>query len=148
MQVSRDFEEFLALLNKHSVRYLIIGGYAFAIHARPRFTNDIDIFFDTEKENAGKILKVLDEFGFGSLGITAEDLLDADQVIQLGYAPYRIDLISGIANVDFEGGWSRKVYGTYGSQKVPFIGKEDLIASKRGAGRKRDLQDLDELLGK
>lgn len=64
MEISSDFEEFFALLNKHEVRYLAVGGYAFAIHARPRFTDDLDIFLLVEEENANRALQALREFGF------------------------------------------------------------------------------------
>jgi len=145
MEISRDFEEFFALLNRHDVHYLIVGGYAFAIHARPRFTNDIDIFFDAEKSNATRLLRVLGEFGFGNTGITLDDLMKSDYVIQLGYPPFRIDLLTSISNVTFAQAWNRKVSGKYGKETVYFIGKEDFIASKKGAGRKRDLEDLEDL---
>jgi hypothetical protein len=146
MEISKDFEEFFELLNGHNVRYLIVGGYAFAIHAKPRFTNDLDVFIEPDRSNASNVLKALEDFGFGNVGITLEDLQKIDHVIQLGYPPYRIDLMTSISNVTFADAWERKVTAKYGEQTVYYIGKEDLIASKKGAGRKRDLQDLDELL--
>lgn len=145
MQVSKDFEEFFELLNKHKVRYLIVGGYAIAIHSRPRFTNDIDILIESSKSNAARVLKVLKDFGFGDVGIRIEDFLNVDQAIQLGFPPLRIDLLTSISNVTFAKAWKRKVTSRYGSQTVYYIGKKDLIASKKGTGRKRDKQDLDEL---
>lgn len=146
MEISKDFEEFFELLNEHNVRYLVVGGYAFAIHARPRFTNDLDVFIEPDRSNASNLLKALEEFGFGDVGITLDDLQKVDQVIQLGYPPYRIDLMTSISNVRFADAWDRKVTARFGKQTVYYIGKEDFIASKKGAGRKRDLQDLDELL--
>lgn len=145
MEITKDFEEFFELLNKHSVRYLIIGGYAFAIHARPRYTNDIDILVESEVNNAEKVLTALNDFGLGKLDLTKEDFLNTDQVIQLGYPPLRIDLLTTIGGVTFSEAWERKVIGQYGKQPVFFISKQDLIASKKASGRKRDLHDLDEL---
>jgi len=146
MEISKDFEEFFELLNRHRVRYLIVGGYAFAIHAKPRFTNDIDIFIDAEQSNAQNVLEVLKGFGFGEVGITLRDLLSPEQVIQLGFPPLRIDLLTSISSVAFADAWIRRVSARYGEQTVYFISKQDLIANKKGAGRKKDLEDLEELL--
>jgi hypothetical protein len=75
------------------VRYLIIGGYAVAYHGFPRYTKDIDIWIWVDPGNAEKVVKTLQEFGFGSLGLENEDFLEKGTVIQLGHAPNRIDLI-------------------------------------------------------
>lgn len=145
MEVSKDFEEFFTLLNKHSVRYLVVGGYAFAIHARPRYTNDIDIWVEAEQMNASRVLDALRDFGFGDVGIGMEDLMSPEKVIQLGYPPLRIDLLTSVSGLKFAGAWERRVRANYGKQQAYFISKEDLIANKRATGRKKDLNDLDEL---
>ncbi len=145
MNVEKDFEEFFELLNKNNVLYLVVGGYAFAIHAEPRFTKDLDIFIKRDKDNAQKIIKTFHDFGLGSLELSEADLLDPDQVIQLGNPPLRIDLLTSISGVDFEEAWQHKVIGRYGDQKVYFIGKEELRKNKKAAGRKSDLDDLDKL---
>ncbi len=145
MEASKDFEKFFGLLNSNNVRYLVVGGYAFAIHAKPRFTGDMDIFIGSEKGNAEKILKVLEQFGFGGVGITIDDLTKPDQVIQLGYPPLRIDLLTSISGVTFREAYDDKVVGKYGEQTVYFIGRKDLIKNKKATGRKRDLLDLEDL---
>lgn len=145
METSRDFEEFFELLNLSKVRYLIVGGYAFAVHAKPRFTGDIDIFLDPKKVNAEKVLKVLKQFGFGEVGIGIDDLTAANQIIQLGYPPLRIDLLTSISGVSFLQAWKNRVVGKYGGQSVFFIGKSDLIKNKKASGRKKDLLDLEDL---
>ena len=93
MNVSRDFEEFFALLSEYDVRYLVVGGYAFAIHARPRYTDDLDIFFARDEKNARKLLAVLHAFGFPTDQLTMEDLLTDNKIIQMGLPPFRIDLL-------------------------------------------------------
>ncbi len=87
MKTEKDYEEFLELLNKHKVRYCIIGSYALSFHARPRYTKDIDILVEASPENAKKILTVLDKFGFGSLNLRIEDFSEKGNIIQLGYEP-------------------------------------------------------------
>jgi len=145
MKFVKDFEEFIELLNKNEVKYLVVGGYAFAIHAYPRFTNDIDFFIHTTKSNVEKIITVLNEFGFSKSEITADDLLKKDKVIQLGEAPFRIDILTSIDGIDFDVAWGKRIQGKYGEQVLYFISKEDLIKNKKASGRKKDLDDLREL---
>jgi len=145
MKLVKDFEEFIELLNKNEVKYLVVGGYAFAIHAYPRFTNDIDFFILSTTSNANKIVSVLIEFGFDTTSFSPDDLLIKDKVIQLGEPPYRIDLLTSIDGVDFDDAWQRKITSRYGDQVLYFISKEDLIRNKKASGRKKDLDDLNEL---
>ncbi len=145
METSRDFEEFFGLLDSNKVRYVIVGGYAFAIHARPRYTGDIDVFVDASPDNAEKVIKALSEFGFGDVDISMDDLTRPDQVIQLGNPPLRIDILTSISGVSFAEAWKNKVSGMYGRQQVFFIGKKDLIENKKASGRKKDLLDLEDL---
>lgn len=145
MEVLEDFEEFFRLLNDHDVQYLVVGGYAFAIHARPRFTNDLDIWVLDKRDNAERLLAVLVDFGFGDLDVTVDDLVKPENVIQMGYPPLRIDIVTSIDGVKFSEAWGRRDTSVYGSQQVNFIGKQDLITNKRASGRGIDLQDLKEL---
>ncbi len=101
MRVEKDFEDFIKLLNKHNVSYLIVGAYALALFAAPRNTGDIDIFIERSEDNAKKILNVLKEFGFQSLGLTKKDFISKNMIVQLGVQPVRIDIISSISGVKF-----------------------------------------------
>jgi len=76
MKLPRDLREFIALLNSHDVRYPIVGGYAVAYHGYPRATGDIDLFVEVSQENARKLIAVVGEFGFASLGLTEKDFLE------------------------------------------------------------------------
>ena len=78
------WKEFIELLNGHNVRYMVVGGYAVAFHGYPRYTKDLDVWIERSPENADNVIKALEEFGFGSLGLKREDFLEADQIIQLG----------------------------------------------------------------
>ena len=100
--LNQDFKEFIQSLNDNRVRYLVIGGYAVALHGYPRYTKDIDIWIEKSPENAAKMVEALEQFGFGSLGLQAADFLVPDQIIQLGYPPSRIDLVTTPPGVNFE----------------------------------------------
>lgn len=97
----RDFKEFIELLNNHGVEYLLVGGYALAIHGHPRYTGDMDIWVKPDAENAAKVMAVLEDFGFGELDLTTEDFTKLGNVVQLGYPPLRIDLLTQPDGVEF-----------------------------------------------
>jgi len=141
MEKSSDFEELFGLLNHHKVRYLIVGGYAYSIHAEPRYTKDLDIFFERSLPNAKKIMQVLRDFGFKSLDISTVDLTQPNRVIQLGYPPLRVDFINQIDGIEFNSCWDNKFITTYGDQPVNVIGRNDLIKNKLASGREQDLLD-------
>ena len=145
MEVQPDFRDLLALFNAHSVDYVIVGGYALALHGAPRFTADLDILVKPDHHNARRVMKALEEFGFGSVDLTAEDFQGPDKVVQLGVAPVRIDILTSLTGVTWEEVSSGKAEGRYGDIPVVFIGREQLVLNKRAMGRKRDLADLEAL---
>lgn len=148
MRLSRDFNEFIRFAGEHDVRFLVVGGYALAAHGHPRFTKDLDIWILPDPVNASRLLNALDDFGFGGLGLSIDDFTAADSVIQLGYPPNRIDILTGIDGVDFESCWERKVeVETDDSTTIHFIGVDDLIGNKRASGRLQDLADVEALGG-
>ena len=146
-KVEKDFQELLALFNKHKVHYCIIGAFAVAFHAVPRYTKDLDLLVEADLENGKRVVTALQEFGFGALKLKPEDFVKEGQFIQLGYEPLRVDIITSIDGVKFRHVWKNKVKGTYGPEKVFFIGLSDLIKNKKASGRKQDLADL-EILSK
>jgi hypothetical protein len=143
--LSRDFSEFIASLNAREVRYLIVGGYAVAFHGHPRYTKDLDVWVERTPENAERLLRALGDFGFGGVGLTAEDFLVPDRVVQLGYPPARIDLLTSCEGVDFEPAYARRETLEVGGVAASFIGIEELRQNKRALGRHQDLADLDRL---
>lgn len=145
MNFNTDFEELFASFNAHSVKAVIVGGYAFAFHAKPRYTKDIDIFIEPTPENAARVLEALDDFGFGGLGLTIGDFVPAGKTIQLGVQPNRVDLITVIDAVSFEEAWAGRAAGTYGAQLVSYLGRSELIRNKQASGRAIDLADLEAL---
>jgi predicted nucleotidyltransferase len=139
-----DFKEFIELLNKNDVKYIVIGGYAVVYHGYVRSTNDIDIWIDISEDNIRNLLKALDEFGFSSLNLKKEDF-SPDQIIQLGYPPNRIDLITTPAGIDFEACYESKEQIKIDSIIINIIDFENLIKAKKASNRARDLADIEEL---
>jgi predicted nucleotidyltransferase len=143
--LNQDFKEFIQFLNDNHVRYLIVGGYAVAIHGHPRYTKDIDIWIEMSPENADNLLQALEEFGFSSLGLQSEDFLTPDQIIQLGYPPSRIDLLTTIDGVNFENCYPLRLEVTIDNIVVNFIDLDNLRKNKQASGRVQDLADLENL---
>ncbi len=143
---SQDFKEFVALLIEKKAEYLIVGGYAVGVHGHPRYTGDLDIWLNPSSENAKIILDCVNEFGFSSYGLTESDFTKEGNVVQLGYPPLRIDLLTQIDGVTFEECYKNKKEILIEDQQINFIGYQDLLKNKRESGRLRDLDDLDHLM--
>jgi hypothetical protein len=123
----------------------VIGGYAVAIHGHPRYTKDIDIWLEMSEENSQKLIKALTEFGFGSLGLTPDDFQTPDQIVQLGYPPSRIDLITTPDGIDFQTCYDSKIEVILRDIPVNFIDLDNLKKNKLASGRLQDLADLEKL---
>ena len=145
MELQPDYRDLLVLLNAHSVEFIIVGGYALAFHGAPRFTGDLDILIRANPENADRVMRALEEFGFGSTGLTAKDFLSPDKVVQLGVPPVRVDILTSLTGVAWEEAFSGRVASKYGDVPVYFMGREQFVVNKRALGRKRDLADLEAL---
>lgn len=139
------FKEFIESLNSANVEYLIVGGYAVSHYGRPRYTGDMDFWLAVSPSNAARVVKTLEEFGLGSLGLSSDAFLERDVVIQLGREPLRIDLLTGLSGLDFESCYPRRVQVEMDGVLIPFIHLNDLRINKASTGRAKDIADLDRL---
>ena|SRR5438067_6758049 len=144
MQLSADLREFIGLLNSGDVEYVIVGAHSLAYHGRPRYTGDLDILVRPSPANAEKLSAVLRNFGFAAL-LEEVDFTKSDQVVQLGRAPHRIDLLTGLSGVDLGEVFQTKIATQLDNLPVLVLSKELLIRNKRAVGRPQDLADLAEL---
>lgn len=142
MEPERDFKELLERFNAASVEYLIVGGYALAVHGAPRYTHDLDVYVRPTPENAARILALLNEIGFGKMGCTVEEFTRPDTILQLGEPPVRVDLLTGIQGVTWEQAVAGRIAGQYGDVPVHYLGRSEFVANKRAIGRPKDLADL------
>jgi len=145
MNLEEDLREFVELLNALNVHYLVVGAHAVGYYGYPRYTADLDLFIERSQENAERLVKVIERFGFGDLKLTADDFLHEDQVIQLGVAPNRIDLLTFISAVEFQEAWDTRQQANIQGLSVPIISKEMLKRNKAASGRLQDLLDLERL---
>lgn len=142
MRLNPDYFDMLKAFNAAGVSYLIVGAYAFGFHVEPRTTKDIDIWVDPAPENAERVFQALTAFGAPLEGIHVQDFYNPDVVYQIGVAPNRIDILTGLESISFEEAWQNRQQASYGGEKVYVIGREDLIKVKRAAGRPQDLEDV------
>jgi hypothetical protein len=145
MRVEKDFVDFIKCFNVNKVEYLIVGAYAVALHAAPRNTGDIDFWINRSSENAKRVLKALHDFGFSPLEISEDDLTKDESIIQIGYEPVRIDIITSITGVKFEEAFIKKTITKIGNQKAFFISADLLLKNKLATGRKKDIADAEVL---
>jgi len=145
MILNEHFNEFIHLLNKHNVKYVMVGGWAVIFEGYSRTTGDIDFLIEISEENAEKILKVLEDFWGSSIGFAKEDFMKEDEVIMMGRAPFRIDILTSISGITFNEVYkSSKIYYD-GNLEIRCIGIEGLIKNKKASGRLKDLADAEKL---
>jgi hypothetical protein len=145
MDIQPDFKAFIVLLNQHQVAYLVVGGFAVAQHGYPRFTADIDFWVKPDSENANRVVTALGDFGFAGPDISAEDFIKPNHVVQLGYPPNRIDLLTGVTGLEFDECWQSRQTIEFEGVAMHFLGLEHLKLNKRLVARKKDELDLENL---
>ena len=147
MAENPDYKELLQRLNESEVRYLIVGGYAVMKYAEPRFTKDLDVWVENSAENSLRIFQALKDFGapLESDGITPETFTRPELTYQIGIAPIRIDILTGITSVEFNQAWKDRVEGSIFGVPVHFISLGQLIANKQATGRTSDLEQLEHI---
>jgi hypothetical protein len=145
--VNDDFRDLLAALLAAGARFLVVGAHALAVHGVPRATGDLDVWIEADPDNARRVHGALVAFGapVAAMGVTREDFIRPDQVVQIGLPPRRIDVLTAISGVPFEEAWPERVTHDVQGLAVPFIGRAALVKNKRAAGRAKDVADLEAL---
>lgn len=146
MNINSDFKDLLRVFAASGVRFLVVGAHAVGYYGRPRATGDFDIWVDPAKDNARRVHDALGIFGAPLENLSAEDLMSGDLIYQMGVAPGRIDIHTGMSGLEFAQAWPKRSQAKIDDLDVAFIGKDDLIINKRASGRARDLADVEMLL--
>lgn len=143
--LNKDFKEFIELLLSNKVDFLVVGAHALAMHGRPRYTGDLDVWVRPESANVERLIRALDAFGFASLGVEAQDFLEPQAMVQLGYPPARIDLLTTIDGITFSEAFANQVLFEIDDLRLPVISVDDLIRNKLATGRTKDRADVEAL---
>ena len=139
--MNRDFVEMLSALSAAHAEYLVVGAYALAAHGLPRATGDLDIWVRPTPENAERVLRALRAFGAPLFDLTLADLVRPDTVFQIGVAPGRIDLLTGLTGLTFQEAWSSRLTASIEGLSLPVLGRDELLRNKEATGRPQDLAD-------
>jgi hypothetical protein len=145
MDLPPDWSEFIRLLNSHDVEFLIVGAFAVSFHSVPRLTADIDLLVNRSEANAARLREALEEFDFKLSDDSAKRLQMPDQMLKLGVAPYRIDVLTSIKGLCFEEAWKERVVAELGGHRVAYPSKRHTLASKLAVNRTKDLPDVERL---
>jgi hypothetical protein len=143
MDLHPDFRDLLAEFAQENVSYAVIGGYAVGHHAKPRATKDLDLLVSPSGDNLERVARALERFGAAPNVVAAARQLGVTEVIYLGVAPVRIDILRSADGIDdVDSILAKAVRSLVGDLVVPVISLEDLITNKRAAGRQQDLADV------
>jgi hypothetical protein len=142
MSLNDDYKDMLSALKDAGAEHLIVGAYALAAYGNPRATGDIDIWVRPTEENAAKVWKAVVAFGAPRREINQDDFALRDTIYQIGLPPNRIDIITSIDGVEFEEAWPLRQEADFDGFTLEVIGRNELVANKRAAGRPKDLADV------
>lgn len=145
MSLQTDFRDLLAEFAAEGVAYLVVGGYAVAYHAEPRFTKDLDLWIEDSPANLDRVRRALERFGAPPELLTALDGASPSDVLWMGRPPARIDLVKGVPGGDFPQAFGRREDAVWDGVPVAIVSREDLIQLKRASGRPVDLVDITNL---
>lgn len=139
-----DFIDFIELLNKHNVKYIVVGGYAVILNGYIRSTGDIDLWVEKSEENYRKLEKVYSDFYAPIFSI--EDFLSSSiDVWGIGVEPIKIEILTQVDGLTFNESHKNALYYHTGIIEVPYICYDDLIINKKASGRYKDLADIEQL---
>lgn len=145
MMLNEDYKDLLLALSAEKAKYLLVGAYALAAHGYPRATMDIDIWVKPDPANAAAVLRSLERFGAPIQNLSQQDLEKVDTVFQIGVAPRRIDILTGVSGLEFDATFSSAIEVQIDDVVLRIPSTEDLIRNKRASGRTRDLADAEAL---
>lgn len=141
----KALKELLRAFNDHAVKYLIVGGYAFGVHAEPSATKDLDLFIRSDEENSQAVFRALAQYGAPLGDLSPADFMDGT-VFLIGQSPARIDILQHIDGLSFDQAWENRIEGVLdGEIRTVVISKEDLIRNKLASGREQDILDVKKL---
>ena len=145
--MNEDFRDILAELLSARAQFLVVGAHAVAVHGIPRATGDLDVWIDTRADNVPRVWSALVRFGapVETPGVTLQDLTRPGMIVQIGFPPRRIDIMTSVTGLVFEAAWTSRITHHVDDLEVPFIGRAALLENKRATGRPKDLADVDAL---
>lgn len=144
--MNSDFRDLLAALNEAEVDYFVVGGYAVIFYSRPRFTKGLDIWVKPDPANARRLMQAFAIFGMPLFNIEESDFAVPGTQYVMGVPPVAVDMLTSLGSLDFEACLANRVIGDSEGLRINYLGKVDLVAAKKMAGRPQDMVDLHNLV--
>jgi len=144
--LNKDYSEILQNLSDSNVKFLVVGAYAMGAYGCFRSTGDIDVWVLCSLENSQKVYNALKLFGVPLGQIDSGTFSQQGVVFQIGVAPRRIDILTGIDGVEFDQAYDKRNVIEIDGMKIPFISLKDIVANKLSTGREKDKLDAEQLL--
>ncbi len=142
---NQDIRDFVELLGKHKVRFVLIGGYAVIHYTQPRYTKDIDFLIEASESSAEQVVSALEEFGVPRAQINKNIFTEEGNFFKIGKPPWRIDLITSVKGISFADILRDSITEVFDGIPIKIVSKNHLILLKEHAGRPVDLIDLEAL---
>ncbi len=145
LELPDDFQDMLVALADAQADFVLIGGWAMAVHGRPRATEDLDVLVRATPTNSAKVVAALASFGapVGAHGVDANTFSAEGPAYRLGVKPLRIEVLTKISGVSFDEAARDALHADVDGRVVPVIGRDALLQNKRTAGRHKDLDDVE-----
>ena len=129
-----------ALLNKHSAKYLIIGGHACILHGLVRTTEDVDLLVEDSEDNLRRVIAALSEMEDGAAKeLTPRDLHE-NVVVKIA-DEVEVDVSRSAWKIDYAAAAKSALRTEIDGIEIPYVDLKTLIASKE-TPRERDRADL------
>lgn len=136
------FNEFLSTFVSSRVRFLVVGGHALAVHGKPRYTDDLDVWIEPTPANAKRVVRALAAFGYEAFALHEAEFATPDRMTRLGKPPLRIDIMTSVTGLSFREAWAKRVRVRIEGLPLCFIGREEFLKNKAASGRAKDMADL------
>src|SRR6266571_4495133 len=134
-QLTPEFREFLACLNRAGVEYLLVGGYAVNHYGYHRFTEAIDFWIAVSEENFDRLLAAIRDFFGEDLPGLDKKFLQGYEALFLGGVPNKIEVFKHCSGLKFSEAYPRRQETTIDGELVKLISLADLKTNKRATGR-------------
>jgi len=147
LELPEDYQDLLRDFVEAKVDFVLIGGWAVAVHGHGRATDDMDVLVRPTPENAARVYRALQSYGapLAAHGIT-EGLFSSPRYgYRMGRKPILIEILTSIDGVSFDEAARDSITVTVDGVRVPVIGRSALLANKRASGRAKDLADVEAL---
>lgn len=145
LELPDDFRDLLAALADAGAEFVLIGGWAMAVHGRPRATEDLDVLVRASSANSRRVFEALAAYGapVGAHGVSRATFETEGPAYRLGVKPLCIEVLTKVSGIEFDDATNDALHTEVDGRDIVVIGRQALLRNKRAAGRHKDLDDVE-----